>query len=595
MEMCPDCFGSNIRDGICTDCGFNTNEYVREDYQLPLFAVIGGKYIIGRVIGEGGFGITYTAFNKELNAKYAVKEYYPAEISGRGSSSPDGTTIYPFSGCDGEFNKGLERFEREARQLAQFDGISGIVNVKDYINENGTGYIFMEFVSGISLEKYLTEHGGKISFNEAAEILKPVISALSQVHRKMIIHRDISPDNIILTENLGPVLIDFGASRQYDTDKSISVILKYGYAPYEQYSRHGEQGPWTDIYALCATFYRMVTGKKPPDSVVRIQDSTELMPLSEICKDIPPACEAAIMKGLAVRKKDRLQSMDELYEVLYGSSKAGLRKKPIIAAASVAAVIIAASFAAYKLPDTDAEIADTLPTSEIADVQQTETTQTSIEIMTAAPSFDPYCPTVVYGLPSYEDEAYIRGRLVIDLDNTERIAAEDQSELVYGNQTGGSPIMEIIPESPFEKEEKKEIDSVGIMYLSPVIKKFSNYVYEHGFDFAKDKPVYSYVKEDMDGDGENEYYICATLALDNSETAFLLYYKESDGSMELICCGKLPKNAEKCESIFERDAQIFYRSGEKYLSADISNDNSRYLELYVNRFEKIDKENENGQ
>lgn len=594
MEMCPDCFGSNIKDGICGDCGFNTTEYVWEDYQLPLFTVIGGKYIIGRAIGEGGFGITYTAYNKELNAKYAVKEYYPAEISGRGFSSPDGMTIYPFSGYDDEFSKGLERFEREAKQLAQFDGMEGIVNVKDYITENGTGYIFMEFVSGKSLETHLTEQGGRVSFLEASEILKPVISALSQLHKKGLIHRDISPDNIIISEKSGPILIDFGASRNYSDEKSMSVIVKYGYAPFEQYSRHGGQGPWTDVYAVSAVLYRMITGKKPPDSVARIQDSAELTPLSELCDDVPPACEAAIMKGLAVNKEDRLQSMDELYKVLYENGKAGSRKKPIIAAALVAAVIVAAAFSAIKLSDRDAEEAIALHTTDESVTQYTEAPQTSqrIEIVTAAPSYEPYSPTVMYGLPTYEDEAYIRGRLVIDLANTEKAAADDPSALLKVKPSVGSPIAPIEP-AFLEKEDPPVSQSFGVLIIPPAINSFSEYVGEHGFDFEKDKPVYSYVMEDMDGDGENEYYICAAFALNTSETAYLIYYKENDGSIELICCGKL--YAKNCESVFLRDAQIFYRSGEKYLSADISNENKQNIELCGNSFTMVDKENTDGQ
>ncbi|MGN0599679.1 MAG: serine/threonine protein kinase [Oscillospiraceae bacterium] len=577
MEMCPDCFGKNMADGICANCGFNLNEYVWEDYQLPLFTVIGGKYIIGRVIGEGGFGITYTAYNSELNTKYAVKEYYPAEISGRGYSSPDGMTIYPFSGNKKEFDKGLERFEREALQLAQFDGMEGVVNVKDYIAENGTGYIFMEFVSGKSLEAYLSEHGGKISFDEAANILKPVIAALSRVHHKKIIHRDISPDNIILTENHGPMLIDFGASRQYDTDKSISVILKYGYAPYEQYSRHGEQGPWTDIYALCATFYRMISGKKPPDSVVRIQDSAELVPLSELCSDIPPECEAVIMKGLAVKKQDRLQSMDELYDVLYGNKGKNSKSKSLWAAYFAAALLIVGTIVMYNISDKD--------DLEVT-VQYTSMTKNITAADDTEPSLDAYIPTVIYGLPSCEDEPYIKGRLVIDLDNTDKAAADDPTEL-YDPQTKSSAIT--IMGAP------KNTNTQSVVYLAPEITSLSDYVQTHGWRFETYKPVYSFIKEDMDRDGENEYYICVMLSLNTSETAYLLYYKDSDGSIELICNGKLSDSAKGCESILEHDAEIIYQSGEKHLTADISDDNSRYIILNRNTYSLLDDNDTNEQ
>lgn len=390
------------------------------------------------------------------------------------------------------------------------------------------------------------------------------------------------------------MLIDFGASRNYSDEKSMSVIVKYGYAPFEQYSRHGGQGPWTDVYAVCAVLYRMITGKKPPDSVARIQDSAELTPLSELCDNVPPACEAVIMKGLAVNKEDRLQSMDDLYNVLYENGKAASRKKPIIAAALAAAVIIAAAFSAYKLSDTDAENTIALQTTDESAPQYTEAPQTSqrIEIVTVAPSYEPYSPTVMYGLPTYEDEAYIRGRLVIDLANTEKAAAYDPSDLLKIKPSVGSPIAPIEP-TYLEEEDTPITQSFGVAIIPPAINSFSEYVSEHGFDFEKDKPVYSYVMEDMDGDGENEYYFCAAFALNTSETAYLLYYKESGSSIELICCGKLYE--KNCESVFERDAQIFYRSGEKYLSADISNDISLYIELCGNSFTMVDKKNKDGQ
>ncbi|MGN0696934.1 MAG: serine/threonine protein kinase, partial [Oscillospiraceae bacterium] len=386
-------------------------------------------------------------------------------------------------------------------------------------------------------------------------------------HQKKIIHRDISPDNIILTEKRGPVLIDFGASRQYETEKSLSVILKYGYAPYEQYSRHGEQGPWTDIYALSATFYRMITGKKPPDPIVRIQESAEPAPLSELCGDIPPACEAAIMKGLSVRREDRLQSMDELYDILYGSRGKNGKNRLLWAVCPAAVLLIAGALAVYNTSDRN--------TADEASVY----TAAETSVYTAAEDTEPYIPAVMYGLPSSEDEPYIRGRLPVDLNNTDKAAADDPEEL-YRSEPHYAPMATV--------GSLENRGDYAIVFAAPGITSFSGYVQAHGMDFESDKPVYSYIEEDMDGDGECEYIICAALPLDTSETAFLLYYKEDDGSIELICIGKLPEGVQNCESIFKCDAEIFYRSGEKCLTADISGDNSRYIILNGNGFSLID-------
>ncbi len=206
---CINCF-EEVRDDakFCPFCGFDIGEYTPAPYHLTPQTVIGGRFIIGKVIGEGGFGITYKACDTVLGAKYAVKEYYPAEISGRGSKSESGNTIFPFAGEEKNFADGLERFEKEVRRMTEFDGLAGIVNVKDYFSENGTGYIVMEYAEGTSLESYLQSKGGHIPLSKAMKLVKPVILSLGRVHSKGIIHRDISPDNIMLTEKNGAVLID---------------------------------------------------------------------------------------------------------------------------------------------------------------------------------------------------------------------------------------------------------------------------------------------------------------------------------------------------------------------------------------------------
>ncbi len=358
IKICPECLYQVNGKKFCPYCGFNIAGYTPKEHHLPPGTVIGERYVIGRAIGEGGFGITYTAADIKLGGKFAVKEYYPSSISGRSSSVSDSHMICPFTGNDEEFNAGLVRFENEARRLAQFDGKAGIVNVKDYICENGTGYIVMEYAEGISLEKYLENNGGKVNIRTASDLIKPIVLSLSDVHKSGIIHRDISPDNIIVTENNGMVLIDFGSARQYDSEKSMSVILKFGYAPYEQYSRHGNQGPWTDVYALCAVIYRMITGKKPPDAVERLQSNVEL-DFSEC--EISEGMERALRKGLEIKAADRFQSMDEFYSAFYKGifpkekKKGGKKAVPVIAAAAAVIICIgaAAAFGFTRSRDND--------------------------------------------------------------------------------------------------------------------------------------------------------------------------------------------------------------------------------------------------
>lgn len=384
LKICPDCLCHTTGKNFCPYCGYDIAGYTPKEHHLPPDTIIGERYIIGRVVGEGGFGITYKAADIKLGGKFAVKEYYPSSISGRSSNRADSHMIYPFTGSDEEFKSGLVRFENEARRLAKFDGKAGIVNVKDYISENGTGYIVMEYVEGISLEKYLENKGGKISSRAAADLVKPIVSSLADIHKSGLIHRDISPDNMIITEKNDMVLIDFGSARQYDSDKSMSVILKFGYAPYEQYSRHGNQGPWTDVYALCAVIYRMITGKKPPDAVARLQNNEELD--FSGC-EISAGMEKALRKGLEIRAVNRFQSMDEFYSAFYNGvfpkEKKQKSKKFIPVIASAAAVIVVAGTAAViglSHSRNNDIAADTAPKTTVTEqtVTETETVKTVI-------------------------------------------------------------------------------------------------------------------------------------------------------------------------------------------------------------------------
>ena len=307
------------QEGPCTHCGWDASGYIGAPHHLPLRSIVNGKYLVGRALGEGGFGITYIGFDLNLELRVAIKEYFPSGMVTR-QALGDTRSVTPFTGEAGEqYQKGLERFVGEAKILAKFYMLPGIVSVKDYFRENGTAYIVMEYVDGVTLKQTLKNRGGRLPVEETLSFLRPVMDSLALVHEAGLIHRDISPDNIMLVER-GAKLIDFGAAREYASaeDRSRSVIFKMGYAPYEQYQSHGEQGPWTDVYALCATIYKCVTGETPPEALERVGEDPLREP-SRFGISMPPQVEAALLKGLAVTKKDRYQDIPQLARALNGA------------------------------------------------------------------------------------------------------------------------------------------------------------------------------------------------------------------------------------------------------------------------------------
>ena len=356
--------GHGQTDFRCPHCGFSESEYKQNPRCLPLNTILAGKYLVGKVLGEGGFGITYMGYDLNMKARIAIKEYFPVELVSRDTTrltSPDGKavsgggsdSVISLSGEKSKtYQQGLKKYVDEARNVSQFSGIPGIVSVKDFFYENDTAYIVMEYIEGVSLKEYLKQKGGKVSEEEALAVMRPVLEALEKVHAAGIVHRDISPDNIMLTfteetgvesagkqagqagangpalyGNIAAVrLIDFGAARMTSKNdqKSLTIILKHGYAPEEQYRSHGEQGPWTDVYALCAVFYRMITGKVPEPAMDRLFSDGLKRP-EELGSKVSPAVSEAIMRGLAVKKEDRIQSVRELTDALYAGKK--LKKK----------------------------------------------------------------------------------------------------------------------------------------------------------------------------------------------------------------------------------------------------------------------------
>ena len=311
IRRCMGCMSTyEAIDEMCPFCGYIEGTPAKEAYHIKPGSLLHDRYTVGRAIGFGGFGITYIAWDNKLMQKVAIKEYMPSEYATR---VPGNLTVTIYDGERyTEFMTGLQKFLDEAQRLAKFQNVPGIVRILDCFSENLTAYIVMEYLDGMTLKQYLAEHGGKLPYEEGVEFILPVLAALQAVHKEGIIHRDISPDNIFITEDGEVKLLDFGAARYASTgySKSLSVILKPGYAPAEQYLSHGEQGPWSDVYATAATLYRMITGVVPEEALERKEKDT-LKPPSALGAKLPKNAEKAILNALNVRVENRTASAEE--------------------------------------------------------------------------------------------------------------------------------------------------------------------------------------------------------------------------------------------------------------------------------------------
>lgn len=326
-QLCPHCLHkikNKEHKQFCDFCGKPLDQFSEVTHQLKPMTILAGKYIIGDVLGEGGFGITYVGFDLNLELRVAVKEFYPNGYASRESKTTSVLSIY--SGTNEKaVHKWRDNFIQEARNLAKCENLPGIVGVKDFFQENNTAYIILEFVEGKTLKEYTRESGGKLPADQLIARLRPVIEALGEVHRTGIIHRDISPDNIMLMPGGKMKLIDFGAAREFATEdeKSLSVMLKAGYAPEEQYRSKGNQGPWSDVYALAGTIYRCITGVTPPEAVERVRND-ELIAPSKLGVKITPQAETALLKALSVYAEGRYKTMEEFAEALYAGDSGSI-------------------------------------------------------------------------------------------------------------------------------------------------------------------------------------------------------------------------------------------------------------------------------
>lgn len=374
---------------VCPHCGFIKGTPPKEAYHLHPGMTLQERYIMGTVLGFGGFGVTYRAWDMKLETMIAIKEYYPNGIVNR---IPGEKEVIVYSGNrEKEFLDGKRRFLDEARNMARFSDHLNIVHVFNFFEENQTAYIAMEFLDGISYKQYIRDNGGRVAIDEAVSITVSILSALKAIHNQKIIHRDISPDNIFICQGGVIKLIDFGAARFSSgaEEKTLSIVLKPGYAPPEQYRNKSRQGPWTDIYAVGAVLYRAITGYMPDESVNRLVRDDVKEPKT-LEPEIPDYINNAIMRAMAVDQELRFRDVDRFKAALLEKQNVRnveeelkqRKKKRIGLGVILALVILASGLGCYSFFQAKAKAAGLKPATLTVWLPKTDTAENVFNAMT---------------------------------------------------------------------------------------------------------------------------------------------------------------------------------------------------------------------
>lgn len=355
-ELCMNCFSVKGQYEVCPFCGYVEGTPPEQPHYLTPGTMLGNHFIVGTVIGFGGFGITYKCFDTTLGVTVAIKEFFPSGLVNR---APGERRVGLLSGDKKEqYKERLARFLMEAQSVAQFGKAKDIVNVYDFFEENGTAYIIMEYIDGVLLKDYL-EKQGKMDPEAALSVIMPIIEAVKKIHSKGIIHRDVSPDNIFIASEDAIKIFDFGAAQLNESKEGMAAeeVIKVGYSPLEQYRNKSKQGFYTEVYAVGAILYQMLTGRKPAESTEREFKDSLKSPL-ELGVKINANVDRAVMEALAVRPELRFQGIQQFEEALqskrvamYPQEKLRRRKRRrnwVISLVAASALAIGIGIALYS-------------------------------------------------------------------------------------------------------------------------------------------------------------------------------------------------------------------------------------------------------
>lgn len=358
QRRCPGCMRP-IESYPCPSCGYTGRDEKATAYTLTPGRVLKGKYLVGKVLGTGGFGITYLGLNLVLDRKVAIKEFYPSGCAGRNAAESAALQWYTDEKTTAIRNEGLQSVLSEAKKMAKADNIPLVVGVEEVFEENNTAYIIMDYVEGVTLKQYLFRNG-PITWEQAKSFFFPIIRALDQVHRAGLIHRDISPDNLMVLADGSMKILDLGAAKDVSAGSGgpSAAVVKNGFSPFEQYAQRGSAGPWSDVYAMAATMVYSLTGKLPVSAIDRAAGEELDWNLPEL-QALPVCVRSALQKAMEISMQNRIQSMDAFLQALEGQTvqekteKNGSKRRwPIVLAGAVAAVLLLA-VATVFLPKTE--------------------------------------------------------------------------------------------------------------------------------------------------------------------------------------------------------------------------------------------------